>query len=92
MSGPVYAVRVAWHGQLYVAPVKALHMIGGCWAVGYVAPNGRRKKLTCRGNNSVLPSEEACIDRLRQLAAFRSWKDWPQGREEKCYLAYWGAD
>lgn len=75
MSGPTYLVPVFWRGQRIIARVQALKMLGEKWAVGYVTPTGRHRKLTIKGNERVLDTEAACIDRLRQIAAFRGWKE-----------------
>lgn len=74
MPSPVYEVTVTHKGAPFVAHVQALEMLGNKWAVGYVTPTGRHKKLTIKGNEHVLDNEAACIDRLNQIAHFRGWK------------------
>ena len=85
MSSPVYAVHLVYRGAPIVAPVRAIQLLGNNWAVGYITPTGRRKKLAVKGNEHTLDNEAACIDRLRQIAAFRKWTPWPKDREEKCF-------
>ena len=74
VESPVYRVQVTHHGQPFMADVQAMKLLGENWAIGYITPTGRHKKLTVKGNEHTLKSEEACITRLKQLAAYRGWR------------------
>lgn len=79
MSSPVYEVRVTHKGRPYYARVQALEMLRG-WAIGYVTPTGSHKKLTVKGNEHITETEQQCIDRLRQIAAYRGWTEIKEDR------------
>ena len=83
---PVYGVNVTHKGRPFFAHVMALEMNGG-WAVGYCTPTGHFKKLTVNGNEHVTKTEQQCIDRLRQIAAFRGWEEIISEKEAKALFA-----
>lgn len=77
MTAPAYRVQVTYRGAPIVAKVTAMPLLGhDKWAIGYVTPTGRHRKLNVKGNEHVADTEAACIDRLRQIAAYRGWKEW----------------
>ena len=84
--GPVYKVPVTLHGQLYLAPVRAIGLLGDYWAIGYITPTGRHKKLTCKGNENVCKSEAEAVERLNRIAEQRGWEKWPEEWPLKCIL------
>ena len=85
MDKPVYKVRVTLKGEPWFAPVKAISLLGDYWAVGYVTPTGRHRKLKIKGNALACTSEADAIVRLTKIAQDRGWEPWPENREEKCY-------
>ena len=84
MSSPVYEVRVTIKGQPFYAPVKAIRLLGDSWAVGYITPTGRHKKLNVKGNEVVCKSEAEAVERLKRIAKERGWQKWHEAMPQEC--------